>query len=453
MEHGRWWNGRAGRRAAGALALLAAALPFAAAAGEEKPWVVPVSLRVDAVEVVLQPGDRAGRYPFEDGVAGLLALPGGKGEVRLVLAHDRPSGQGSGKGSFLSEWRIGLHRDAQGLTLYPRSGRDLLRKLPAPRGEKAGTQAAVLDGLAGILPLVPSGEALLAGERRGGRVLEVRGGDARILPGLGRWPREGLALLSGRDRPVLLAVGGGAEGPAGRVFLFVPEGGPPGSSLAGAERGSLYALEVEDGAGEEALRQRGRKVRFRWVSLPQPPEVSAGAGGPLGTAFSCPRAALADPRSPASFYLLTGGDERRAPSGRPVNHNGRLYLLTLDSPEDPQRGGTLEVLLAGTEGPAGLSCLAALPGGGLLLGEAPAFPIPGREASLWKLDPATGDLVRLLEASPSAAGDGAEAGEWGITAAADGSPYLGSGWILVAVRASGYGGSDRRSQVLAVHVQ
>jgi hypothetical protein len=458
MEESRGVNGRRGRAAGAGLALLAAgAVAAVAAAGEEKPWVVPVSLRVDAVEVVLQPGDRASRYAFEGGVSGLLALPGGKGEVRLLLSHDRPaegaSGRGSGSGSFLSEWRIGLHRDAQGLTLYPRSGRDLLRKVSVPRGEKRSAGEAALDGLSAPFPLSPSGESLLVGERRGGRALEVRGGEARVLSGLGRWPREGFAVLGGTDSPFILSLGGAAETPGGRVFLFAPEPGPQGTGFSLGERGSLLALEMEGGAGEETLRTRGRRIPVRWVPLSQPPDSPAKTGGPSGTAFSCPRAALPDPRNPGKVYLLTGGDERRGPTGRPVNHNGRLYLLALDSPQNPRAGGTLEVVLSGTEGPAGPSCLAALPDGSLLLGEAPAFPLPGREASLWRLDPRSGDLTRLLEVSPAAVGEGAEPGEWGITAAADASPFLGSGWIFVVVGGPAFGEGSAISQILAVHLQ
>lgn len=445
-----------GALAPGWVLLAAGALAAAAAAAEEeKPWVTPVSLRVDAVETVLTPGDRASRNAFEGSLSGLWVLPGGKEEVRLLLAHDRRASEGTprshgAKGAFLSEWRLGVHRDAQGLTLYPRSGRDLLKRV----GAKKGGESGVLDGVSPPAAASPDGDVLLFGERRGGRVFRLAKGEALVLSDLGRWPREGLLLLGGTSgSPALLSLGGDLAGAGGRVFLFVPS---KGASLAGEgppPAGKLFVLQMEDETAEWALRAKGKRARFRWVPLQAPPGgVESPASFP-GTAFSSPRAAVLDGAAGGALYLLTGGDDRRGPSGRYLDHNGRLLRLAFDDPSDPSRGGTMEVLLAGTEGPAGLSCLAPLPGGSLLLGESPDFPLPGREASLWRFDPRSGDLARLLEVNPAAAGAPEEAGEWGISGAADASGLLGGGWIFVAVRGPAFGGDGGRSQVLAVHMQ
>ncbi len=438
-----------GMVAAGALAAAVAA------AVEEKPWVTPVSLRVDAVETVLTPGDRASRYAFEGSLSGLRVLPGGKEEVRLLLAHDRRASDGAprshgAKGAFLSEWRLGVHRDAQGLTLYPRSGRDLLKRVGAKRGGESGA----LDGVCAPAAASPDGEALLFGERRGGRVFRLAKGEALSLPDLGRWPREGCVLLGGNPgSPALLSLGGDLAGAGGRVFLFVPSKGASLADEGPPPAGRLFVLQMEDENTESALRAKGKRTRFRWLPLQTPPGGVESPDSFPGTAFSSPRAAVLEGAAGGGLYLLTAGDDRRGPSGRYLDHNGRLFRLAFDDPSDPSRGGTMEVLLAGTEGPAGLSCLAPLPDGSLLLGEAPAFPLPGREASLWRFDPRSGDLARLLEVNPAAAGAPEEAGEWGIAGVADGSGLLGGGWIFVAVRGPAFSGAAGRSQVLAVHVQ
>lgn len=454
MEEGRRRIQRGSRASARRLALLAAGTLAAAAvaAGEEGPWVVPVSLRVDGVETVLVSGESASRYLFEGPLSGFLTLPGGKDEVRFLFAHDRPASEGTlrshgAKGAFLSEWRFGVHRDAHGLTLYPRSGRDLLRKV----GGKRSGEGGALDGITVPVSAAANGEVLFFGERWGGRVFRLWKGEALPLPPLGRWPREGLVLLGGPS-PALLSLGGDLSGAGGRVFLFLPSAGADFAGKGELPPGTLFVLQAEEAPAQVALRTKGKRVRFRWLPLAVPPDGAASPSFP-GTAFSSPRAAVPDGPGGGGVYLLTQGDDRRGPSGRYLDHNGRLYRLAFDDASDPSRGGTLEVLLAGTEGPAGCSSLVRLSDGSLLLGEWPAFPLPGREASLWRLDPRSGDLTRLLEVSPSAAGVPEEAGEWGVVGAADASDRLGGGWIFVAVQGPVLSGSRIRSQVLAVHVQ
>jgi hypothetical protein len=139
-----------------------------------------------------------------------------------------------------------------------------------------------------------------------------------------------------------------------------------------------------------------------------------------------------DPSNPSAYYFSSRGSEARAGDGRYVNHNGRLYGLTFDDPARPEAGGVLEMLLDGMEGVVSPGPIAIDAKGRMLICEAPTFPPPGRDSSVWLYEVKNGGLARMLEVNQTAT-EGRENGHWEASGVADASGALGDGWWLVSV--------------------
>jgi len=410
---------------------LALALSLDIRAQDPKPYLAPISLQVQQVEPVVTAGESVGRYKACGAPAGLWAERGTQGMVTLSAAHALGADQGAGRahgarGAFLSQWQVKAHFDSQGLLTIVREGRDAVRKV-AERSSRSpfGRIVALAPCDGGLLFAEAESGSGTADGRRGGRVWLVADGKAQPQPALGRCGWEGLAYQRGGPGALLLATGSGS----GRIYLFA---GAP--DLSG---GTLYVLAVEGLPVGASPREKGRLFRVRLLSVNGTQEAeglereAASKGASL---FVHPAGAAADPSLPGNFWFTTLGGEARDAAGRLLDHNGRLFGLRLDDPADPAKGGTLAVLLDGDEGVVSPAAVAADRRGRLLLAEAPTFPPPGRDTSLWLYDPRSeAPLVRLAEVAQGVGGTKGGNGAWGLGGVADASTSLGAGWWLVSV--------------------
>lgn len=397
------------------LALVSA---LSAKAQEAKPFLVPVSLHVQQVEVVLGPGQGAKGYPLPPAPAGLVAQRGPKDTLLLWVGH--------GQGKIpLSEWTIQAHLDGQGLLAIPRGGKDGVKKV------EGGSPGALVPAAG---PSQGDDGLLLAQGTSGGRLYSVSGGKATSVAAAGRTGAAGVAHL-GSGTLLLASPGSGGEG---RLYLSTGDG-------------RLFALAVEGLATGEVPREVGvhYKVRFVAVRPDQEGAALAKEAADKGAArFLSPSAVAADPRTPGAAYFATLGGEARDGAGRHLDHNGRVYRLELAAQGDPARGGTLRVLLDGSEGVVSPAALAADGKGHLLIGEAPTFPLPGRDTSLWLFEPgAEVPLMRLAEVSPKGAGRKDVPGVWALGGVAEASSALGPDWWLLSLQARDAVGTG---QVLAL---
>lgn len=407
-------------RAASFALSMALAVALSVRAQDPKPYLVPVSLQVQQVEVVLGPGQGAKGYPLPPAPVGLVAKRGPKDTLQLWVGH------GQGK-TPLSEWTIQAHLDAQGLLAIPRTGKDGVKRV------EGGAPGALVPAAG---PFSSDGGILLGQGSPGGRLYSVDGGKATALAAAGRTGAAGVAALGGGT---LLLTSPGSSGD-GRVYLSLPDG-------------RLFALAVEGLAPGEVPRDTARDhtVRFLAVRLDQEGAALAKEAADKGaTRFLSPSAAVADPRNPGAATFTTLGGEARDGAGHHLDHNGRIYRLELAAQGDPSRGGTLKVLLDGSEGVVSPAALAADGQGRLLVGEAPTFPVPGRDTSLWLFEPgAEVPLVRLAEVAQGAAGRKDGTGAWAVGGVADASAALGPHWWLLSLQMRDAAGTG---QVLALRL-
>ena len=366
----------------------------------EPPYVVPVAEGVKTVSI-LTVGDAVGGYRLvgqTDGI-GFLA---DEGELRLFLDHELRPEAGIGRahggtgGAFVSEWSI------DPVTLEVLEGRDLIETAWFWNGTGYETRTGTAANLNRFCSadLAPKSafwdprhkvgynrRILLNGEESDdeGRAFGhlVTGPDMRSsyeLPALGKFAREN-SLASPDGGPRTVVVGLDDTNP-GQVYVYVGDKRDSGTAVerAGLVDGVLYWVAVPsapttprviDGVPVAASVENrntgvsGASVPFRLHRLG---DVTSWTGARLQdesvlggvTEFLRPEDGHWDPSSPDDFYFVTTDrfDTVQTPTSggvanTPANRvgNSRLWRLRFEDVRDPALGGTLSMLLSGTEGP------------------------------------------------------------------------------------------------------
>lgn len=144
----------------------------------------------------------------------------------------------------------------------------------------------------------------------------------------------------------------------GQIYVYVGVKQPSGNPVerAGLTDGKLYGIKVS-GFPVETIAGIPSGTPFELVEienqhLKQGVAIDSESRAKQITDFARPEDGAWDPRDPNAFYWVT--------TGMPVNNTpvpARLWRLRFDDAQDPAAGGTIDLLLDGTEGTESLDNL------------------------------------------------------------------------------------------------
>ena len=431
---------------------------------------------------ILTVGDAVGGYRLVGIPDGLGAFDNGDGTFTLLVNHEIaaspvalgiPRAHGA-KGAFVSRWIVRKND----LTVL--HGSDLIREV-ATWNVATATWNAHAKGVlmsrfcSADLPPVSalydagsglgySGRIFLNGEEvspsQEGRVFaHLMDGTSYELPALGKASWENvLARPNGGTRTIVVGLDDSSSPVAGQVYVYVGEkaGSPNPVEAAGLSHGDLFGIQVAGVAIETAATNIPENTRF---SLYRFGNVSAMTGAAIEsasvangvTAFLRPEDGAWDPSNPNDFYFVTTATYT-GPS--------RLWRLRFDDGAAPEQGGTIAMVLDGTEGHHMFDNLAITRRGEIVLQEDPGVPgiAPDHLATIWRYTIETNTLSAVARHDPDRfvlGSPGFLTRDEESSGIIDASEILGEGWFLLDVQAP-YNIGDVElvagGQLLALHV-
>ncbi len=290
---------------------------------------------------------------------------GTSGTPAAPLGVTRAHGQ---KGAFVSRWVI----DPK--TLRVKAGSDLIQTVQYYDYATGSYVAAPTGGAAAYFARFCSGSLTEEGQfsargsgtdqriyfaneenGNGGRLFGVlMNGKTQQLPRLGLFSWENTLAAENRSKTTL--VHGQEDASPGELWVYVGRKTDSGNAFdrAGLTNGENHVLKVSDSittdAAFRAAYNKGDKVRFTLAEVDwnnasgNDQNAAAVAVGGLG--FNRMEDGAWDPSHRNVFYFITtDGGEGTGNAGK----GGGLWRVTYDDIENPDKGGTLELLLDGTE--------------------------------------------------------------------------------------------------------
>lgn len=418
-------------------------------------YVLPV---VDGVQTraILSAGDSPNLKP--NGVDpyrmagtpdGLGAFDNGDGTFTLLSNHEFQAAAGiarahGGTGSFVSRWVIRksdlavLHGEdlMQQVSLWntstssynpPSTGTSFARFCSADLA-KPGAFYNPVSGL-GF-----DGRLFLDGEESGleGRALaHGMDGTSYELPRLGKMAFENVvANPDAGDQTVVTATD---DGTGGQVYVYVGTKTSSGSPVerAGLTNGTLYGVRVPGVLAEDPATGIATGA-FELVDMGNL-ENSTGATLESNsvasqiTSFQRPEDSSWDPANPNDLYFITTAS---------ITGNSRLWRLRFSDRQNPALGGTIEMLLDGSEGHKMLDNLSIDTRGHII-----ALEDVGNDARLgrvWRYDIATDTLTWIAQFDPERFTSGAAnflTQDEETSGVIDATELLGPGWWLLDAQA------------------
>ncbi|WP_454634709.1 hypothetical protein [Bradyrhizobium cenepequi] len=380
-------------------------------------------------ESLLTAGDSVGGYKMAGIPDGLGAFDNGDGTFTVLMNHELGGDLGvprahGGTGAFVSEWVFDK------TTLQAVSGKDLIHDVWL---YDAGTNSYV-DHNAASSPVSFSrfcsadladqgafynagtglgfngGRLYLNGEESGveGRAFAhivggAQDGNSYELAWLGNLAFENVvASAHTGDKTVVAALD---DGQNGQVYFYAGDKKATGNAVekAGLTGGHLFGIHVNELEGALSNNEPNtasplgadEKSTFTMVDVG---DVSGMTGAQIDaaseaagvTSFLRPEDGAWDTLNPNRFYFVTT-DAFNAPS--------RLWAVDFNDASNPAAGGTIKLLLNGTEGQQMLDNITVDAHGKIVLCED-----IGNNAHLgkvWQYDPATDKLTQLAEHDPS----------------------------------------------------
>jgi hypothetical protein len=439
------------------------------------PYVVPTAPGARTVSI-LTVGESVS--PKLDGVTpyrmigipdGLGAYDNGDGTFTLLVNHELGSGSGTVRahgtvGATVSAWRI----DRESLRVI--SGGDLIRDTMVwdfALQKWNATPSAINRFCSADLPPVSAyynsatGKGTLdrlfmnGEENGGGRAFAhvASGPQAGVSYEFARMGRDAWENISAcpfeQDRTVVIG-NDDTSTPGGQVYVYLGTKSATGNQVqrAGLANGTLYAVKANGIRFEDRLTgvgiTKGSSAPFTLLTLGDASaagfnaEVLADAAG--ATEFLRPEDGAWDPSNPSDFYFVTTDrfDQTKNGSGTQVGRS-RLYRLRFGDITFPEGGGTITLLLDGTEPHNMLDNLCVSRTGFVLLQEdVGGNPWSGK---IWRYEIATGDFDLVAHHDVARFGDETHAPaapfsndeeSSGIIDVAD---ILGTGWFLADVQA------------------
>lgn len=417
----------------------------------QSPYLLP-DAGAPGVQTVslLTVGDSVGGYRMvgiPDGLGAFKRAPNAK-KFGLVMNHELTATAGTVRahgqtGAFVSLWGI------NSLDKSVFFGRDhalnvVTNGALAQSRFCSGDLPARTAFFQGATPTDRLPYIFLSGEESGaeGRCYAhvVAGVGERVsyeLPSLGKYSWEN-ALARPLSSPKTVVVGLDDSTP-GQVYVYVGNKQTTGSVIeqAGLVGGLKYGVRVPGVALEDRTTAIGSATTFELAPLG---DVSALTGAQLQTnsvaagvtEFLRPEDGCWDPANPSDFYFVTTDRFNNATQvGR-----SRLWRLRFSDVNNPELGGSIAMLLDGTEGQQMMDNLCIDRAGHLLIQED-----PGNQAYLakvWQYTIATDTLKLIAQHDPARFVTGGanfltqDEESSGILDATD---FLGSGWFLVDVQA------------------
>jgi hypothetical protein len=410
-----------------------------------EPYLVPTIPGVKFVSI-LTVGDSIGGYRMVGIPDGLGAFLSGRGRFTLLMDHEITNGANvsgiqrahGSNGAFVSRWTIDQRtlKVLKGQDLTPSSQHVFLWDSIHNEYTQGSTQWQRL--CSADLPA----ESALFGNGRGTReriffngeevsdptsarawariVTGPHAGEAWQLPRLGRMAYENVvACPHSKDKTVVILTDDGdlstapsATGFPSEVYVYIGEKATSGHPIeqAGFTDGDFYGVKVSVNGTpvdeESDLFGLGvtatgfiAKGTFSLVNLGdvsnltqrQIEDASIAAGI---TRFRRPEDCAWDPRKGEKHrndaYFVTTAD---------IDTNCRLWRLRFDDvKEHPENGGTIEILLTGSEGHRMLDNVTIDPFGRIVMDEDPGNQ--GRVSKIWLYQIATGEFIEVAHHNP-----------------------------------------------------
>jgi hypothetical protein len=429
----------------------AAAVAWAAAGAEtgpsssQSPYLIRSQPGVITKSIVTTGDAAPGGYRMVGIPDGLGAYDNGDGTFTVLMNHELGSGSGivrahGSKGAFVSKWIVRKN------DLSIVSGQDLISTLYLWQGGAyvAGTTAFNRFCSADLAPAAAfynassgkgyDGRIFLNGEEAGneGRAFaHLTTGTSYQLPYLGRLSWENsVANPNVGDRTV---VAGTDDSGGGQVYFYYGDKQSTGNAIdkAGLSGGKLYGLKVSGLVNETDASTVADGTPFTLAALGdasgktgaqlQTDSVAAGVSG-----FQRPEDGSWDPNDPHVFYFVTTAS---------FTSNSRLWRATFADPANPAAGGTIDMLLDGTEGQKMLDNITVNDRGQVVaLEDVGNNPHIGK---VWLYDPASDTLTDIAHHDESRFLAG---GSQFLTQDEESSgvipaPFLGEGKYLIDVQA------------------
>ena len=466
----------------------AAAAPNMGPSTATEPYLIPSIPGVKFVSI-LTVGDNIGGYRMVGIPDGLGLFNTSKTQFTVLMNHEITNGatvsgiqraHGS-KGAFVSRWTIDrntlkvvkgedltpsadkVHLWDPAMSDYEQNGRTTQWQrlcsadLPAESalfGKGRGTHDRIFF----------NGEEVsdLASSRAWARIVTgPHAGEAWQLSRLGRMSYENVvACPHSKDKTVVILTDDGdlstapsSTGFPSEVYAYIGEKAKSGHPIeqAGFTNGDFYGVQVvlngalvtEEsdlfGLGVTATGFIG-KARFRLVNLGDVSNLTqrqiedASIAANI-TRFRRPEDSAWDPRKSDKHrndaYFVTTAD---------VNTNCRLWRLRFDDVrKDPEKGGTIEILLHGDEGHRMLDNVTIDPFGRVVMDEDPGNN--ARVSKIWLYQIETGEFIQVAQHNPKFFDPTILNNSSFITqdeessGIIDASGVLGDGWFLVDVQA------------------
>jgi len=401
------------------LALLLAVLWSARGpSSSASPYVIPLVPEALTISL-LTAGDSVDGYRLAGRNDGLGAFDNGDGTFTLLMNHEVGPAQGAARGhgatgAFVSKWIIRRH------DLRVLRGEDLIRQIalwnPTTLSYETPAKGVRLSNFCAAT-FVPAYGLFLNGEEvfEGRAFAHTLDGTSYELPRLGRAQWENAVMHPTAPRTIVVGLDDISDG---FVYVYVGDKKSSGTPVdrAGLTNGTVSVIDVPGFARETDASGISSGSAFVLRNLGnanggalRPSSAAVGA-----TRWQRPEDGAWDPSHPRDFYFVTTAT---------LDGHSRLWRLRFDSLEFPGAGGTLDMLLDGTEGPKMMDNIAVRASGDVIIQEDPAGgPRPAR---VWRYDIDTRRLDLIAElTTPGPESSGV----------IDVSDILGEGWLLLDVQ-------------------
>jgi hypothetical protein len=411
-----------------------------------RPGVVTVSVLTVGDSVNLKPDGTP--YRMVGLPDGLRAFDNGDGTFTLLANHEVPDTEGIIRehgfaGAFVSKWTI----DKETLTVL--HGEDLMQNvfvwdcasnayvpLSAPASRFCSADLPELSAFFNAASgLGYNGRIYMNGEEtaEGRNFGHLMDGTSYELPWLGKFAHENsLANPATGDKTVV--VGLDDTSPRGQLYVYIGDKTASADPIeaAGLKNGNLYGIKVTGFPEENFDTGIPSGTPFTLHNLG---DVHCTSGADLETlsvtngvtGFWRPEDGSWDPVNPHDLYFVTTASFTGA---------SRLWRLRFNDPANPDAGGTIDMLLNGTEGQKMLDNITVT-----TRGEVVALEDVGNQAHLgkvWRYNIATGSLTLVAQHDPDRFAPGApnfltiDEESSGVIPMDD---ILGEGWYLLDTQA------------------